>query len=129
MKINRPKLLKTILRQHTIDGGQLGGLINVFSASLVILSPFSFLGILALNYDRYIKYWIDLNTFITISAFCFVAYEWLFFTLVYPSMVQFGNKQACTFENPLLNEIKELKASIKEIKEKLEKEDNNDTIL
>jgi len=111
--------MKKVFNQHKIDTGQIGGLISVFSNSLVILSPFSFIGILALNYDRYIKWWIDINTFIIISVVCFIIYEWIFFALVYPSIIQFSNRQVCAHENPIYNEIKEMKVTLKKLEEKL----------
>lgn len=113
--------MKKILNQHKIDTGQLGGLISVFGNSLIILSPFSFIGIVALNYDRYIKHWLDLNTFIVISVISFIFYEWIFFVFVYPSIIQFSNRQICAHENPIYNDIKDIKASIEEIKNELKK--------
>lgn len=110
------------LKQYKIDTGQIGGLITVFSGSLVILSPFSFLGILALNYDRYIKYWIDLNTFILLSVIGLIIYEFIYFIIIYPSIVQFGNKQSCAHENPIYNDIQELKKTLNRLEKQLERE-------
>lgn len=109
------------MKQYKIDKGQFGGLLAIFSSSLVILSPFSFIGILALNYDRYLKYWLDLNTFIFISAVLFILYEWIFFIFVYPSMMQFGNRQVCLHENPMYNDIKEMKTTLKKIEAQLKR--------
>ncbi len=111
--------MKKILNQYKIDTGQLGGLISVFGNSLIILSPFSFIGILALNYDRYIKHWLDLNIFIIVSVISFIIYEWMFFALVYPSIVQFSNRQVCAHENPIYNDLQEIKTAINEIKDRL----------
>ncbi len=115
------KIYQRVMKQHKIDKGQFGGLIAVFSSSLVILSPFSFIGILALNYDRYIKYWIDLNTFIFISMVIFIIYEWIFFIFVYPSMVQFGNRQTYTHENPIKQEFDEIKVTLNRIESQLKR--------
>lgn len=109
------------MKQYRIDKGQFGGLIAIFSSSLVILSPFSFIGILALNYDRYIKYWVDLNIFIFISTVLFIIYEWFFFIFVYPSMMQFGNRQIYAHENPMKKEFDEIKATLKKIESQLKK--------
>lgn len=113
------KIYQRVMKQHRIDKGQFGGLVNVFSSSLVILSPFSFIGILALNYDRYIKYWMDLNTFIIISVVISIIYEWLFFAFVYPSMVQFGNRQVYEHNNPMKKDFDEIKATLKHIESQL----------
>lgn len=97
------------MKQYKIDNGQIGGLLSVFQNSLVALAPFSFIGIVALNYDKYLKYWIDLNTFIIISTILFIIYEWLYFVFVFPSIVHFANRQACAHENPIYNDLKEIK--------------------
>lgn len=115
------KIYQRVMKQHQIDKGQFGGLISVFSSSLVILSPFSFIGILALNYDRYIKYWLDLNTFIFISTVLFIIYEWIFFIFVYPSMVRFGNRQIYEHDNPMKKEFDEIKATLMNIESQLKR--------
>ena len=113
------KIYQLVMKQYRIDKGQFGGLISVFSSSLVILSPFSFIGILALNYDRYIKYWMDLNMFIFISAVLFIIYEWIFFIFVYPSMIRFGNRQIYEHDNPMKKEFDEIKEALKNIESQL----------
>ena len=115
------KIYQSVMKQHQIDKGQFGGLILIFSSSLVILSPFSFIGILALNYDRYLKYWIDLNTFIFISAILFIIYEWIYFIFMYPSMIQFGNRQTYAHENPMKKEFDEIKTTLNRIETQLKK--------
>jgi len=110
---------KSIMNQHKVDTGQIGGLISIFSSSLIILAPFSFMGIVALNYDRYIRHWIDINTFIFLFAIFFIIYEWIFFIIIYPSMIQFANRQACTHKNPIYDEIKEIKLTLKILESKL----------
>jgi len=109
------------MKQHTIDKGQFGGLIAIFSSSLIILAPFSFIGILALNYDRYIKHWLDLTTFITISLVLFIIYEWIFFVIIYPSMIQFGNRQTYIHENPIKKDIEELQKTLARIEIQLKR--------
>lgn len=96
-------------------------MIAVFSSSLIVFSIFSFIGILALNYDRYIKYWVDLKTFIIISIILFIIYEWIFFVIVFPSMIRFGNRQTCAHENPVYIEIQEIKNTLKKIELELKR--------
>jgi len=93
------------MKQYKIDNGKIGGLIVIFMNSLIVVSPFSFLGILALNYDKYIKYWIDIYTFFILSAIFFVVYEWMFFAFVYPSMMTFMNGQTFKAENPVMERM------------------------
>lgn len=115
------KIYQLVMKQHIIDKGQFGGIIQIFSNSLIILSPISFIGILALNYDRYIKYWIDLNTFIFLSVVVFIIYEWIFFIFVFPSIVQFGNRQSYTHENPIKREFDEIKVTLNRIESQLKR--------
>ncbi len=113
------------MKQYKIDNGEIGGLIHVFGSSLIVLQPFSFIGILALNYDRFIKNWIDLNTFIVISTICFIVYEWIFFAFVFPSMIRFSNRQGCMHENPIYIESQKIKSIVEKIDIKLNREKDN----
>lgn len=109
------------MKQFKIDNGEIGGAIQIFASSLVILQPFSFIGILALNYDRYIKWWIDINTFIIVSFIGLVVYEWMFFAFIFPSMMRFNSRQVCAHDNPIYNEMQDMKLVLKKIEDKLDK--------
>ena len=119
------KLYRRITTQYKIDNGQIGGLIAVFSSSLIILSPFSFIGILALNYDRYLKYWISLETFAVISVISFILYEWTFFSIIYPSMMQFANRRFYLHDSPMQYDVSQLKITL----DKLSSAQTNNNIL
>lgn len=93
------------MKQFKIDKGQLGGFIIIFMNSLVVMSPISFMGILALNYDKYITTWLTFYQFLIISTILMIIYEWAFFAFVYPSMMQFSNRQVCEHENPVIKRI------------------------
>lgn len=108
------------MRQYKIDNGQLGGVISVFSNSLVILAPFSFIGILALNYDRYIRHWISLELFILLSVAAFILYEWIFFAFIFPSMMRFGGNQTYIY-GPIKDELDEIKNKLQLINGKIDK--------
>ena len=73
--------------------------------SLIVMQPISFIGIIALNYDKYIKYWIDIYTFMIFSTILFIVYEWMFFAFVYPSMMTFMNRQVFEKENPVIKRM------------------------
>jgi len=104
-----------ITTQYKIDNGQIGGIIAVFSTSLVILSPFSFIGILALNYDKYLKYWMSLEMFIIASITISILYEWIFFTIIYPSIMQFANRRAYMHDSPIQRDVAELKNTLNNV--------------
>ena len=93
------------MKQYKIDNGKIGGLIVIFMNSMVILAPMNFIGIVALNYDKYIKYWIDIYSFAIISFIFLIVYEWIFFAYVYPSMMTFSNGQVFIEENPAMKKM------------------------
>jgi hypothetical protein len=93
------------MKQYKIDNGKIGGLIVIFMNSLFVVSPINFIGILALNYDKYIKYWINIYQFAIISFIFLVIYEWIFFAYIYPSMMTFSNGQVFEAENPVIKRM------------------------
>lgn len=109
------------MKQYKIDNGKIGGFIVIFMNSLVIMSPINFIGILALNYDKYIKNWIDINQFIILSSLFFIVYEWAFFAYVYPSMMTFSNGQVFDDANPAIKRMDIIEGKMNIIEAKLDK--------
>jgi len=62
-------------------------------------------GFILTNYDKYIKYWIDIYSFAIISFIFLIVYEWIFFAYVYPSMMTFSNGQVFIEENPAMKKM------------------------
>ncbi len=93
------------MKQYKIDNGKIGGIIVIFMNSLIVMQPINFIGILALNYDKYIKNWITIYQFAIVSFIFFIIYEWIFFAFIYPSMMKFMNGQTYTEENQVIIKI------------------------
>lgn len=106
------------MKQYKIDNGQIGGIIQIIGSSTLVLSPLSFIGILALNYDKYFS-WIDPKIFAITSIFLFLAFEWVWFAIIFPSYVQFGNRQQCTHDNPIFISVQEISKRLDKIEGKL----------
>ncbi len=112
------------MKQYKIDNGEIGGTIQVFGASTVIFTPLTFIGIAALNYDRFLKDIIDLKTFIAIAIVFVIIYEWAFFAFIFPSMIRFGNRQGTLHDSPIYAEILKLGVSLEELKKSIPKKDD-----
>jgi len=106
------------MRQYKIDNGEIGGAIQIFGASTVIFTPLSFIGIAALNYDRFLKNIIDPIAFIAVAVVFLIIYEWAFFAFIYPSMIRFGNRQGVTHDSPIYTGILKIISLLVELKRK-----------
>ncbi len=103
------------MKQYKIDNGEIGGAIQVFGASTVIFTPLTFIGIAALNYDRFLRDLIDLKTFIVVAIVFVIIYEWAFFAFIFPSMMRFGNRQSTTHDSPIYKEVLGIVMSLNEL--------------
>lgn len=96
-------------------GRKIGGMITTFSGSLIILSPFSFIGIVLLVFDKYIQQWMSLTTFIVIGGIFFIFYEWSYFAFVYPAIINYSSKQSFIHGNPIKDELNTINKKLDEL--------------
>lgn len=107
------------IKQISVDNGTVGGLIAIFSASMVVFGMITFINTTIIAYStNYYKY-ISLQTFIILGLILFIIYEYVFYAVIIPSMQKFSNRQAYVHDNPIKSDIFELKQQMNRIEEKL----------
>lgn len=94
-----------IFKQIYIDNGTLGGIISILSASSIIMTPISFIGVINLNYDKSFK-WMNPILFWIITTFIMGLWLWFYFAIIFPSILKFQNRQGYAHGNPLKEELR-----------------------
>ena len=108
-------------KQKHIDKGQLGGILQIFTRTSIPLTPINFIGIASLWYDRFLKSYCSIPTGIVIILLGAMVW-WVFdYTTLYPSAIQFGNKQGYAHNSPINADFEEVKNELDEIKKLLNK--------
>ena len=108
-----------ITRQYKIDDGQIGGFLSIFTQSMFIFSIINFLGISALVYQSILKRYIPLWIFFIVIGIGYFGWMMVYYSIIMPSMIQFGNRQGYRHGNPMREDIMSIKKELKEIRKEL----------
>lgn len=108
-----------IIRQRRIDDGQIGGFLSIFTQSMFIFSIVNFLGISALVYQSILKFYVPIWTFFILMITGYFGWMAIYYSVLMPSMIRFGNRQNYAHGNPIRNDIDSLKDDLRNIKEEL----------
>ncbi len=108
-----------ITKQYKIDDGQIGGFLSIFTQSMFIFSIVNFLGISALVYQSILKRYIPLWIFFIVTGVGYFGWMLAYYSIIMPSMVQFGNRQGYMHGNPIREDIMYIKTELKEIRKEL----------
>lgn len=109
-----------MIKQHKIDDGQIGGFLSIFTQSMFIFGIANFLGISALVYQSILKSYIPLWIFLIFMAIGYLGWMILYYSMIMPSMIQFGNRQGYAHGNPMRDDILSLKNELREIRNELQ---------
>jgi len=109
-----------MIKQHKIDDGQIGGFLSIFTQGMFIFSIVNFLGISALVYQSILKSYMPLWTFLIFMAIGYLGWMILYYSMIMPSMIQFGNRQGYAHGNPIRDDILSLKNELQEIRNELQ---------
>lgn len=109
-----------MVKQHKIDNGQIGGFLSIFTQSMFIFGIANFLGISALVYQSILKSYIPLWTFLILMAIGYLGWMILYYSMIMPSMIRFGNRQGYAHGNPMKADILYLKNELREIRSELQ---------
>jgi len=101
----------------------LGGLISMYTASGIVLTPFTYLGLATTVWNtggrvfllQYVP-WFTFPMFIGISVafgLCLMLSYWKF---IYPSIIAFGNHQGWQHDNPMKDYMIEMNKILEEIR-------------
>ena len=108
-----------MIKQRRVDTGQIGGILSIFTQSMFIFGIVTFLNTTALVYQSILKYYISLPIFLITILVGLSAWMMIYYVIIMPSMIQFGNRQGYTHGNPMRDDIEILKKQLKEIKDEL----------
>ena len=108
-----------IIKQRKIDTGQIGGVLSIFTQSMFIFGIVTFLNTSALVYQSILRYYVSLWTFVIIIGVGLLLWMYIYYSILMPSMIQFGNRQGYTHGNPMREDIEIIKKELKEIKSEL----------
>lgn len=108
-----------MIKQRRIDTGQIGGVLSVFMQSMFIFGIVTFLNTTALVYQSILRYYISIWGFVIIIGIGLLLWMAIYYVIIMPSMIQFGNRQGYTHGNPMREDIETIKKELKEIKSEL----------
>jgi len=108
-----------MIKQRRVDTGQIGGVLSIFTQSMFIFGIVTFLNTTALVYQSILKYYISLWGFVIIIGTGLLLWMAIYYVVIMPSMIQFGNRQGYTHGNPMREDIEIIKKELKEIKGEL----------
>lgn len=107
------------IKQRRIDTGQIGGVLSIFTQSMFIFGIVTFLNTSALVYQSILKNYISLWGFIITIGIGLLGWMTIYYSILMPSMIQFGNRQGYAHGNPMREDIEIIKKELKEIKGEL----------
>lgn len=105
-----------MIKQRRVDTGQIGGVLSIFTQSMFIFGIVTFLNTTALVYQSILRYYISLWGFVIIIVVGLLLWMAMYYVVIMPSMIQFGNRQGYTHGNPMREDIEIIKKELKEIK-------------
>lgn len=108
-----------MIKQRRVDTGQIGGVLSIFTQSMFIFGIVTFLNTTALVYQSILKYYISLWGFVIIIGIGLFGWMTIYYSILMPSMIQFGNRQGYAHGNPMREDIEIIKSQLKEIKNEL----------
>lgn len=108
-----------MVKQRRVDTGQIGGVLSIFTQSMFIFGIVTFLNTTALVYQSILKYYISLWGFVIIIIIGLFGWMAMYYVIIMPSMIQFGNRQGYEHGNPMREDIEIIKKELKEIKSEL----------
>lgn len=114
-----------MVKQRRIDSGQIGGIISIFTQSMFVFGIVTFLNTTALVYQSILNYYISLWGFVIIIVVGLFGWMAIYYVIIMPSMIQFGNRQGYTHGNPMREDIETIKKELKDIKGELKNNRKN----
>lgn len=108
-----------MIKQRKVDSGQIGGVLSIFMQSMFIFGIVTFLNTTALVYQSILRYYISIWGFVIIIGIGLLLWMAIYYVIIMPSMIQFGNRQGYAHGNPMREDIETIKKELKEIKGEL----------
>jgi len=108
-----------LIRQIHIDNGKLGGIISIIINSMFIFNFITFINTTLTVYNTWLRDIIPL--WLCVIIICGGSITWFstYYTILYPSIMQFANRQAYIHSSPIKEEFDKLNARLDSIEQKI----------
>ncbi|AKJ39361.1 hypothetical protein [Methanosarcina barkeri] len=100
------------MKQIHVDNGQIGGVIQVVIQSMFLCNFITFVNTTLTVYNQFLKNYISLYTGILLICFASALWWGVYDIVTFPSMLQYGNRQAWVHESPIKKEFERLNQKI-----------------
>lgn len=101
------------MKQFKIDNGQLGGTLQIIIQSMFIFNFLTFINTCALAYYSFLYRYVSLSVGIILMIIGTLSWWIIYYTIVYPSILRFANRQSYTHGSPIKKDLEEIKEMLK----------------
>lgn len=107
------------MKQFKIDGGQCGGFIQILVQSMFIVSFLTFINTSLMIYQSLFYSYVSFSLYVALIAGCFILWVYIYYSMLYPSIIIFINRQTYVHENLIKADILQLQEQLDRIERKL----------
>lgn len=100
------------MKQIHVDNGQIGGFIQVVIQSMFVFNFVTFVNTTLTVYNQFLKNYISLYVGMLLIGFASAVWWGVYYIVIFPSMIQYGNRQAWVHESPIKKEFERLNQKI-----------------
>jgi len=104
------------LKQIKIDNGQIGGIITIIINSMFVINFFTFVNTCAIAYDLFLHRYVSLQVGIVILIVGAGGWFFVYYAIIYPSIIRFANKQAYIHDSPIKEDLDIIKKELEDLK-------------
>lgn len=104
-----------IPKQRYVDGGQIGGTIQMMIQSMFIFNFVTFVNTCAIAYHSFLYEYVSLTFGVIIIIICTFCWWLCYYTIIYPSIITFANRQSYKHNSPIKADILRIENKIDEL--------------
>jgi hypothetical protein len=108
------------MRQFHIDSGQVGGIMQVIIQSNFIFTVLNSIAVWILVYDKYLSGHVPIYIGVLIGVICVPSWWFFYYSVLYPSLVQYTNRQSWKHNNPIKKEFDDVNRRLDKIEKLVE---------
>jgi hypothetical protein len=103
------------LKQVKIDNGQIGGIITIIINSMFVFNFVTFVNTCAIAYDLFLHEYVSLQVGVVLLLAGAGGWFFLYYAIIYPSIIRFANKQAYLHDSPIKEDLDIIKKKLEEM--------------
>ena len=100
------------MKQIKIDNGQIGGIITIIINGMFIFQFVTFINTCAIAYDLFLHKYVSLEFGIGLMLVGSFTWFFIYYCVVYPSIIRFANAQMYIHDSPIQKDLAEIKKMI-----------------